>query len=54
MATNARPLKAYIRWDGQNRIIAGSLVLRNKIPKNGHWTEISAYLCCTTSSSTTA
>ena len=46
MSTNARPLKAYVRFDGRGVIVAGSLVLRNKIPQNGRWTEISAYECC--------
>ncbi len=56
MSTNARPLRAFVRFDGSGRIVAGSLVLRNKIPKNGKWVEISAYECCnpTTSSTTTA
>ena len=46
MATNNRPLKAFVRWDGMGKIVAGSLILRNKIPQNGRWTEISAYECC--------
>lgn len=53
MATNNRPLHAFVRFDGNGKIVAGSLVLRNKIPKNGKWVEISAYECCNYSTSTT-
>jgi len=53
---NSRPLKAYVRFDGSGRIVAGSLVLRKNKPKVGKWKEISAYECCnpTTTTSTTA
>jgi hypothetical protein len=53
---NTRPLKAYVRFDGSGRIVAGSLVLRKNKPKVGKWKEISAYECCnpTTTTSTTA
>lgn len=44
--TNSRPLKAYVRYDGSGRIIAGSLVLRRKKPKVGNWQEIQGYECC--------
>ena len=51
---NSRPLKAYVRFDGSGRIVAGSLILRKNKPKVGKWKEIQAYECCiTTSSSTT-
>ena len=55
MATNNRPLKAYVRYDGSNRVVAGSLILRKNKPKVGKWKEISAYECCnpTTTSTTT-
>ncbi len=53
MASNARPLKAFVRFDGTGKIVAGSLVLRNKIPKNGKWVEISAYECCNPTTTTT-
>lgn len=51
-----RPLKAYVRFDGSGRIVAGSLILRRKMPKVGKWMEIPAYQCCnpTTSTTTTA
>lgn len=53
---NSRPLKAYVRFDGSGRIVAGSLILRKNKPKVGKWKEISAYECCnpTTTTSTTA
>jgi hypothetical protein len=53
---NSRPLKAYVRFDGSGRIVAGSLILRKNKPKVGKWKEIPAYECCnpTTTSTTTA
>jgi len=39
-------LKAYVRYDGNGRVVAGSLVFRKKKPKNGRWVEISSNLCC--------
>ena len=46
MATNNRPLKAYVRFDGSGRIVAGSLILRKNKPKVGKWQEIPAFECC--------
>ena len=56
---NSRPLKAYVRFDGSGRIVAGSLILRKNKPKVGKWKEIPAYECCnvvptTTTTSTAA
>ena len=53
---NSRPLKAFVRYDGSGRIVAGSLILRKNKPKVGKWKEIQAYECCflTTTSTTTA
>lgn len=55
---NSRPLKAYVRYDGQGRVVAGSLILRKNKPKVGKWKEILSYECCnvvpTTSTTTTA
>lgn len=45
MSTN-RNQKAYIRIDGSGRDVAGSLILRNKMPGNGKWREVVAYQCC--------
>jgi hypothetical protein len=52
---NSRPLKAFVRFDGSGRIVAGSLILRKNKPKVGKWKEIQAYECCflTTTSTTT-
>lgn len=41
-----KDLKAYVRYDGSGRVVAGSLVFRKKKPKNGRWSEISSNLCC--------
>ena len=46
MATNKRDLKAYVRYDGNQRVIPGSLVLRRAKPKVGNWKEIQTYECC--------
>lgn len=57
MASNARPLKAYVRFDGSGRIVAGSLIFRKNPPKVGKWMEIQSNQCCnytTTTTTTTA
>jgi len=53
---NRKDLKAFVRFDGSGRIVAGSLILRKSKPKVGKWMEISAYECCepTTTTTTTA
>ena len=43
---NQRNLKAFVRFDGSGRIVAGSLILRKNKPKVGRWYEIPAYQCC--------
>lgn len=53
MTPNKRDLKAYVRFDGTGRIVAGSLVLARTKPKNGTWKEIEAYECCIPSTSCT-
>lgn len=55
-SNSSQRLKAYVRFDGSGRIVAGSLILRRKKPKVGKWVEIPAYECCnpTTTSTTTA
>jgi hypothetical protein len=50
---NKRDLKAFVRYDGTGRVIAGSNILQRKKPKVGNWEEIAADECCTTSSTTT-
>ena len=54
---NRRPLNAYVRYDATGRVVAGSLVLRRKKPKNGNWKELPqniTYECCTPTTSTTS
>ncbi len=43
---NRKDLKAYVRYDGSGRVVAGSLILRRQKPKVGKWVEIPAYECC--------
>jgi hypothetical protein len=45
MARNNK-LKAYVRYDGNGRIISGSLILQRFKPAVGNWKEIDAYECC--------
>jgi len=45
MANNNK-LKAYVRYDGSGRVIAGSLILQRFKPKVGNWQEIDANECC--------
>ncbi len=55
MATNKRPLKAYVRLDGNLRVISSSVIWRKNKPKVGDWIEINGYECCNeTSTSTTS
>ena len=57
MANSNNKLKAYIRYDGTGRVIAGSLILQRFKPKVGNWQEIDANECCnyvpTTTTTTT-
>ena len=46
MANSNNRLKAYIRYDGTGRVIAGSLILQRFKPKVGNWQEIDANECC--------
>ena len=50
---NQRNLKAFVRFDGSGRIVAGSLILRKNKPKVGRWIEIPAYECCNYTPTTT-
>lgn len=61
MGSNKKDLKVYVRFDGNGRVVASSLVLRRKKPKVGKWMEVQGYQCCdpdfptsTTTSTTTA
>lgn len=55
MANNQKKLKAFVRYDGSGRVVAGSLILRKNKPRVGRWFEIPSYDCCndTTTSTTT-
>ena len=44
--SNKRILKAYERFDYNGKVVPGSLVLRDRIPKNGKWKEVETYQCC--------
>lgn len=46
MANNQRNLKAFVRYDGSGRVVAGSLILRKNRPRVGRWFEIPTYTCC--------
>jgi hypothetical protein len=50
---NNQRLKAYVRFDGSGRVVAGSLILRQNKPKVGKWQEITAYECCNPTTTTT-
>lgn len=46
MASNKKDLKAYFRYDGTGRAVAGSLILNRFKPKVGNWGQTNAYECC--------
>jgi hypothetical protein len=51
--SNTTTLKAFVRFDGSGRIVAGSLILRKNKPKIGRWKEITTYECCNPTTTTT-
>lgn len=55
---NQNKLKAWVRYDGTGRVIAGGPILQSFKPKVGNWVEINANECCneipTTTTTTTA
>ena len=53
MANSNNRLKAYVRYDGTGRVIAGSLILQRSKPKVGNWQEIDANECCNPTTTTT-
>ena len=53
MANSNNRLKAYVRYDGTGRVIAGSLILQRFKPKVGNWQEIDANECCNPTTTTT-
>ena len=48
MAINKK-LRAWVRYDGKNRVVAGSLILQPNQPKVGKWKELPVNKCCATS-----
>jgi len=46
MGSNKKDLKAYVRLDSNNNVIAGSNIFRKTVPKNGRWREIVVNTCC--------
>jgi hypothetical protein len=51
--SNQRNLKAFVRYDGSGRVVAGSLILRKNKPKVGNWQQIQGYECCNGATLTT-
>jgi hypothetical protein len=43
---NLRDLKAFVRYDGSGRVVAGSLIFRKKKPTVGNFQQINSYKCC--------
>ena len=43
---NLRDLKAFVRYDGSGRVVAGSLIFRKKKPTIGNFQQIQSYKCC--------
>ena len=48
-----KDLKAYVRYDGQGKIVPSSVILARSKPKVGKWVEGPAYLCCNFTTTTT-
>ena len=53
MSNSKKDLIGYVRYDGSGRVVAGSLILRRKMPKVGKWKAIPTYECCDTTTTTT-
>ena len=43
---NLSRLKAWVRYDGEGRLVGGGPILQKNKPKNGDWVEIDANDCC--------
>jgi hypothetical protein len=43
---NLRDLKAFVRYDGSGRVVAGSLIFRKKKPTIGNFQQIQSFKCC--------
>ena len=44
--SNKKDLKAYVRYDGNGRVISSSLILNRFEPGVGNWQQVDAYECC--------
>jgi hypothetical protein len=51
---NQSKLKAYVRYDGTGRVIAGGPILQRFKPAVGNWVEIDANECCQQTTTTTS
>jgi len=49
---NLRDLKAFVRYDGSGRVVAGSLIFRKKKPTIGNFQQVQSYQCCNFDQST--
>lgn len=49
---NQRDLKAFVRYDGSGRVVAGSLIFRRKKPTIGNFQQVQSYQCCNFDQST--
>ena len=49
---NQRDLKAFVRYDGSGRVVAGSLIFRKKKPTIGNFQQVQSYQCCNFDQST--
>lgn len=38
--------KAFVRYDGNKKIVPGTLIVQDKAPKVGTWREVPTQLCC--------
>ena len=43
---NLRDLKAFVRYDGSGRVVAGSLIFRKKKPTIGNFQQVQSFQCC--------
>lgn len=49
----SKNLKAYVRYDGNGRVVSSSLILSRVKPKVGKWKEIENNECCNSTTTTT-
>ena len=44
--TSTLKKKGFIKYSREGRIVAGSTLIRNKMPKDGHWRQVPYKRCC--------